>query len=141
MIAAQVLPDLANRPVLAALELAPDQPWPPAGLPANVFDAGNLDTREQRSALLDALARSAASRLLIACDARQTPDRGTLALLAELSDKAAQTRVWLLQAGAAGAGQGRGSLWQARLLDAGLPEAAILRDADHPLRWLEAAHD
>ncbi|WP_154403324.1 DUF2868 domain-containing protein, partial [Bordetella pertussis] len=94
MIAAQVLPDLANRPVLAALELAPDQPWPPAGLPANVFDAGNLDTREQRSALLDALARSAASRLLIACDARQTPDRGTLALLAELSDKAAQTRVW-----------------------------------------------
>ncbi|CPL43886.1 Uncharacterised protein [Bordetella pertussis] len=28
-----------------------------------------------------------------------------------------------------------------RLLDAGLPEAAILRDADHPLRWLEAAHD
>ncbi|WP_129559734.1 DUF2868 domain-containing protein, partial [Bordetella pertussis] len=30
-------------------------------------------------------------RLLIACDARQTPDRGTLALLAELSDKAAQT--------------------------------------------------
>ncbi|WP_262345068.1 DUF2868 domain-containing protein, partial [Bordetella pertussis] len=27
-------------------------------------------------------------RLLIACDARQTPDRGTLALLAELSDKA-----------------------------------------------------
>ncbi|AQC99270.1 membrane protein [Bordetella pertussis] len=141
MIAAQVLPDLANRPVLAALELAPDQPWPPAGLPANVFDAGNLDTREQRSALLDALARSAASRLLIACDARQTPDRGTLALLTELSDKAAQTRVWLLQAGAAGAGQGRGSLWQARLLDAGLPEAAILRDADHPLRWLEAAHD
>ena len=113
----------------------------PACLPANVFAAGNPDTRKQRSALLDALARSAASRLLIACDARQTPDRGTLALLAELSDKAAQTRVWLLQAGAAGAGQGRGSLWQARLLDAGLPEAAILRDADHPLRWLEAAHD
>ena len=37
-------------------------------------------------------------RLLIACDPRRSPDRGTLTLLAELSRCATATRVWLLPA-------------------------------------------
>ncbi|WP_459616421.1 DUF2868 domain-containing protein [Bordetella sp. 2513F-2] len=136
--ATRMLPDLGERPVLAALELPADLPWPPAPLPAGAVDAGNLDTRETRHALLDALTRTPAPRLLLACDASQTPDRGSLALIAELSQLAAQTRVWLH---GAGAGDGdRSPLWRQRLQAAGLPAEAIVRDADQPLRWLERQH-
>ena len=65
---------LDGRPVLLALELPTDLPWPPATTPAGIQIAGRLDTREERRRILDALADAAASRLLIACDARQTPD-------------------------------------------------------------------
>ena len=82
--------------MLLALELPNDLPWPPATTPAGIQIAGRLDTREERRRILDALADAAASRLLIACDARQTPDRGTLTLIAELAAHAQQTRVWLL---------------------------------------------
>jgi hypothetical protein len=111
---------------------------------ANVYVAGNLDTREQRNQLLDALAASPAPRLLIACDMRQTPDRGTLALIADLAAKAAQTRVWLTSSPNAGAAlpasPDRFDNWRARLQAAGMPAAAIMRDADKPLRWLEQDH-
>ncbi|WP_233236018.1 DUF2868 domain-containing protein [Bordetella sp. LUAb4] len=87
-------------PTLVGLELAPDLPWPPVPLPPTVADGGNLDTREQRRKLLDALAARPAPRLLIVCDTRQTPDRGALALIAELSAVARDTRLWLLEASA-----------------------------------------
>ncbi len=82
-------------PTVIGLELAPDLSWPPVALPPAVADGGNLDTREQRRQLLDTLATSPAPRLLIVCDARQTPDRGALALIAELSHVARHTRIWL----------------------------------------------
>ncbi|MBO9357068.1 DUF2868 domain-containing protein [Bordetella petrii] len=133
------LADLADQPVLVGLELPADLPWPPAGMPAAVQDAGNLDSREQRNRLLDALARAGARRLLIACDARQTPDRGTLNLIAALAEKAGQTRVWLATAGTApAAGEpARLDAWRERLAAAGMAPRDILRDADQPLRWLE----
>src|SRR5690606_251849 len=65
-------------------------------LPPGVGNAGVLDNREQRRQLLERLARRPAARLLLACDPRRSPDRGTLALLGELSRSAMQTRVWLL---------------------------------------------
>ncbi|AMD49297.1 membrane protein [Bordetella holmesii F627] len=121
---------IGGRPVYASLELPAEQNRP---VPATetVFDAGNLDTREQRNALLDALAASPASRLLLACDAHQTPDRGSLALIASLSAHAGQTRIWLL-----GAGE-RLAQWRTRLQDAGLPAAAILDAQEPALQWLE----
>jgi len=136
VVAAQNLPDLSAHAVLAGIELAPGTPWPPAGLPTQAHDAGILDTREQRNALLDTLARAAAPRLLLACDARQTPDRGTLMLIADLSGKAAQTRVWLTTDVGDAAAPDRSAAWQARLREAGLPAEAVLTDADHPLDWL-----
>ena len=48
--------------------------------------------------LLDQLTRFPPARLAVACDPRRSPDRGTLALIGELSRCAAATRVWLLQA-------------------------------------------
>jgi hypothetical protein len=125
--------------VLVGLELPGDIEWPPAASGTDsdrrTYVAGNLDTREQRNTLLDALAATPAARLLIACDARQTPDRGTLALIADLASKAAQTRVWLTPGA-----PDRMDTWRARLEAAGMPAEAIMRDADEPLQWLEQ-HD
>ncbi|HYG44917.1 MAG TPA: DUF2868 domain-containing protein [Bordetella sp.] len=136
------LADLGDQPVLVGLELPADLNWPPAGVPAGVQDAGNLDTREQRNRLLDALAQAGARRLLIACDARQTPDRGTLGLIAALADKAGHTRVWLCTGfGAPGTAPARVDAWRDRLAAAGMAPDDILRDADQPMRWLEAGHD
>ena len=134
---------LADMPVLVGLELPADIPWPPAGLPPGVRDAGNLDSREQRNRLLDALAHAGARRLLIACDARQTPDRGTLNLIAALAGKAAQTRVWLYTAASTlpPATQARLDVWRDRLAASGMASQAIVRDTDEPLRWLETGHD
>ncbi|OZI55135.1 DUF2868 domain-containing protein [Bordetella genomosp. 5] len=143
----QSLPDLGQRPVLAALELPDDIAWPPALASANDaahYDAGMLDDREQRNALLDALATTPAPRLLLACDVRQTPDRGTLALIAALSAHAGQTRVLLVSPATDEARellQTRRRQWQERLDAAGLPEQALHQHTEAAIRWLETGHD
>src|SRR5690606_31526056 len=81
--------------VLAGIELTPETPWPPVSLAATVADAGIIDSRAQRKALLDRLQEQAAGKLLLVCDPQQTPDRGTIALLADLASLAAETRVAL----------------------------------------------
>ncbi|ARP88945.1 hypothetical protein CAL14_00375 [Bordetella genomosp. 9] len=126
------MPPTGDQLVLAALELPDDMPWPPP-VPPSIRLAGNLDSREQRHALLDALAGAPARRLLLACDSRQTPDRGTVALIADLAGKAMRTAVWLSGSG----GDGRVNVWRKRLIEAGMPADAILQDSDEPLRWLE----
>ncbi|MGB3819739.1 DUF2868 domain-containing protein, partial [Achromobacter pulmonis] len=137
-VATAVPAGLGGQPVLLGLELPADLDWPPATLAASIRQAGNLDTREQRNRLLDALAQAAASRLLVACDARQTPDRGTLALIAELAAHANQTRVWLLAPAGA---ETREPQWRQRLSALGLDAAAIIGPGGTPLDWLEHGHD
>ncbi len=61
-------------------------------------NAGILDSRESRHKLLEQLSRFPPARLAIACDPRRSPDRGSLALIAELARNASATRVWLPQA-------------------------------------------
>ncbi|WP_273234069.1 DUF2868 domain-containing protein [Pseudomonas kuykendallii] len=121
--------------LLVAIELDDRRPWPPA-LPAGVADAGILDSREQRNRLLDQLTRFAPARLAIACDPRRSPDRGTLALIGELSRCAAATRIWLL---APLPGE---TLDSARLGDwhQALDELG-LQHGGAPLGWLETGHD
>lgn len=134
------LAGLGGQAVLLGLELPADLPWPPADVPTGQM-AGNLDTREERNRVLDALAQAAASRLLIACDARQTPDRGTLSLIAELSAHAQATGVWLITGPEDESGAGtRAALWRERLLALGLPADAILQTPTAPLTWLESGH-
>jgi len=131
---------LDGRPVVLGLELPPDLTWPPPGVPEAVQQAGNLDTREERNRVLDALAQAAATRLLIACDARQTPDRGTLSLIAELAAHAAQTRVWLIPPLAGADAATRAPLWRERLLALGLSADAIVQAPAPPFAWLESGH-
>jgi hypothetical protein len=122
--------------LLVAIELDDRRPWPPA-LPKGVGDAGVLDSREQRQRLLDQLSRFPPERLAVACDPRRSPDRGTLALIGELSRSAAQTRVWLLPAppGEALDGQ-RLEDWHQALDRLALPHAQ-----GAPMNWLETGHD
>jgi hypothetical protein len=127
-----------NGPHLAlALELGPDQPWPPAGWPAHLAGA-RLDSREARRANLDALAARPVERLLVAVDARLSPDRGALALIAELSAYAHRLAVWLDHTETAGE---RADHWRDALAGAGLAPADILTASEVARRWLESEHD
>lgn len=122
--------------LLVAIELDDQHPWPPK-LPANVKSAGILDSRESRNKLLEQLSRFPPARLAIACDPRRSPDRGSLALIAELARSASDTRVWLLQAppGQALDAERLGD-WHAALqqLEVSFADCA-------PLSWLETGHD
>lgn len=122
--------------LLVAIELDEQRPWPPT-LPKNVSNAGILDSRESRHKLLEQLSRFPPARLAIACDPRRSPDRGSLALIAELARSASETRVWLLQAppGEALDAERLGD-WHVAL------QQLDLKFADcAPLNWLETGHD
>ena len=120
--------------VLVAIELDDDHPWPPS-MPTSVADAGRLDDRQQRRHLLEQLTRFPPQRLAIACDPRRSPDRGTLALIGELSRCAASTRVWLLPPPAGTLDEQRLGDWQ-QALDA----LGLAHSSDAPLAWLENPH-
>ncbi|MFP6848445.1 MAG: DUF2868 domain-containing protein [Pseudomonas sp.] len=122
--------------LLVAIELDPQRHWPPA-LPKSVSNAGIIDSREQRKQLLDQLSRFPPARLLLACDPRRSPDRGSLALLGELARSSASTRIWLLPPppGEALDSQ-RLADWHQALGKLGLTHANTL-----PLSWLETGHD
>ncbi|MDI2592564.1 DUF2868 domain-containing protein [Pseudomonas sp. 681] len=122
--------------LLVAIELDEQRPWPPA-LPKTVSNAGILDSRESRNKLLEQLSRFPPARLAIACDPRRSPDRGSLALIAELARSASATRVWLLQAPPGEAlDAARLGDWHAALQQLELPFADCA-----PLNWLETGHD
>lgn len=131
----------STQPVLVSLEMPDDAHWLPDDIPASIFNAGNLDSREQRSRLQDALSQSHPPRLLIVCDARQTPDRGTLNLIASLTHLANQTRVWLYTERGIDTATQRMQTWHERLIGAGMPTDSLLQTADQPLRWLEKGDD
>jgi hypothetical protein len=122
--------------LLVAIELDPQRQWPPA-LPSGVSDAGILDSREQRKRLLDQLNRFPPARLLIACDPRRSPDRGSLALLGELARSAAATRIWLLPPPPGEA------LDSVRLADwhQALAQLQLPYSDSAALNWLEHGHD
>lgn len=122
--------------LLVAIELDEQRPWPPA-LPKNVNNAGILDSRESRHKLLEQLSRFPPARLAIACDPRRSPDRGSLALIAELARNASATRIWLLQAplGEALDAERLGD-WHVALQQLELPFADCA-----PMNWLETGHD
>ncbi|MEB0077810.1 DUF2868 domain-containing protein [Pseudomonas sp. CCI3.2] len=122
--------------LLVAIELDEQHPWPPM-LPETVKNAGVLDSRESRRKLLDQLTRFPPARLGIACDPRRSPDRGSLALIAELARCAGATRVWLLPAPL------DQTLDAERLDDwhSALDSLAITYANSSPLIWLETGHD
>ncbi|MGC5699427.1 DUF2868 domain-containing protein [Pseudomonas sp. NFXW11] len=122
--------------LLVAIELDPQRPWPPQ-LPDSIKDAGILDSRESRNRLLEQMSHFPPARLVIACDPRRSPDRGSLGLIAELARNAGATRIWLLQAPPGQAlDADRLGDWHTALQQLQLPFADCA-----PLDWLEQGHD
>lgn len=92
--------------------------WPPLGLGSAIVHTVMIDSRDTRNMALGLVAQLNPRRLVIACDARHTPDRGTLRLIAELSSYASKTLVWLQPAGRAeglDGADGRISVWKNQL--------------------------
>lgn len=138
-----------TRPLMAALEWPADAPWPPtdaaevASAFADIQDAGRLDSRAQRRALLDALAANPTQKLLLACDAHMTPDRGIVGAVADLSRYAAHTRIWLAPAVLQDTRPARETQWREQLALAGLSAQNIVtgHDAATAVRWLAEPAD
>ncbi len=147
-----------GRTVAVALELGDDLPWPDILAPRSVReeagagraaadseaarvyqDGGRLDSREQRRAAREQFAAHPPERLLVAVDARQTPDRGSVGLIAELADHARSVRVWLAGSGADSGEAARGRLrqWREGLAGIGLGEDQVLVDVAVVRAWLE----
>jgi hypothetical protein len=126
-----------DHPLLVGIELPPDRPWPPAGLPRTVADLGVVDSRSQRKKLLDDLQARPPQKMLMACDAQQTPDRGVVALLADLAGLAGHSHVALLGLAAQDTVHGRrAAVWQDKLIAAGFAPEQIHTDLAPALDWL-----
>lgn len=120
---------------LLGLELPADLAWPPAALNTGIQDLGVIETREQRHRVLEQLRQQPAQRLLACCDARQTPDRGTVALLTELATLSAELGVLLLPDDGTAA---RREQWLKQLLQAGFQPEQLLPYTGDALAWLTA---
>ncbi|MDQ3287602.1 MAG: DUF2868 domain-containing protein [Pseudomonadota bacterium] len=119
---------------LLGLELHPGTTWPPALNMARLH-VHQADAHAERKAALAHLGEERRARLLLAIDARNTPDRGLMRSIAECSHRAARTGVWLL-CPEAGTSE-RVALWRDRLGEIGLPERDCITDQQDAARWLE----
>ena len=126
----------SSDPVYVGIELPPDTRWPVFPVAAGVQDGGVLESREQRHALLDRLHAQPVKGLLVVVDAAQTPDRGTLRLIAEMAGLARATHILLWQRPDQ---PSRQQSWQTQLSDAGfLPDTLHLDAASLP-DWIAAS--
>lgn len=119
---------------VVGVELRTGIGWPPpelAHLPTH-----RADGREQRNAVRAALAATPPARLLLACDPRLSPDRGSLALLTALAGQAGRTGVWLVDAREADAT--RLGLWREMLDAAGLDPRDRPESLAEASAWLDA---
>lgn len=123
-----------GRAVLVGLELARHSGWPPP-LPPGATDAGVVDSREDRKRVVAALRVDPPARLLVACDARQSPDRGSLELIAELSRHANDSRILLVGAAQLD-GSGRRQHWHDGLREIGVAPERIDENPTSALDWL-----
>lgn len=118
--------------LLVGLEIASDLPWPPAGL-ADRVQTHLVDSRQQREYVLEQLSIDPPQKLLLACSAAQSPDRGSLHWLSEAASQTPAVAVWLM--GAAQASPERLGIWRQYLLAMGIAEAAIFDTNDKALAW------
>lgn len=130
-------PSEAGQSALLGIELPPEQNWPPQTLPPGVADLGVIDNRQQRNELMEHLQTQAPGKLLLVCDVRQTPDRGTLALLTELAGLSAQSHIALPATGEGATDMdARTASWHEKLQVAGFTAEQIHIDMEKAMQWL-----
>lgn len=123
--------------LLVGMELHSDLRWPPfppSSARPSLRVGEVVETREQRRAVLSELASNPVARLLVACDVRISPDRGSLGWLVDLSASVGEIAVWLL--GVESAAGTREQVWRESLSAVGLTENRILTTPAAALRWL-----
>ena len=126
----------AGSPLVVGLELSPRAPWPPFALSATVHDQGKLESREQRHQLLAQITNQTVPALLIVCDAAQTPDRGTLHFITDLSNLVSHTDIYLLTN--QNQPENRLSLWKERLQQAGFADEQLHETPQTLSQWIQA---
>lgn len=128
---------------LVAFELGGDDPalqqLPPAAQDMTWHHYYNVDSRDERQAVLASLQNAPPGALLIICDAALSPDRGTLHWLASAMGFTAQSAVWLRNA--EGVAKERLEAWQEGLQDIGLSSADILVTSQALTDWRQAMSD
>ncbi len=124
--------------LLVGMELEPDLRRLPA-LPPSVSTWPVIESREDRRRLLQAVAERPPARLLLALDARLTPDRGTLAYIADLASHAEALAIWLMAADRAD--PARLQTWRDVLAELGMPVERLIDDASRAMNWLGMPHD
>jgi len=127
-------PTCTGAPLVLALELGTDSDWPPAGFDSRVTVAPVVESRQQRAEALNRSQTQRPARLLLVCDARLSPDRGTLRWLADVSANSAASRVCLwhypLSPGM------RRQTWQEALLELGFTDREIITDVSQARAWI-----
>lgn len=132
--------------VLLGLELGRDLLWPPARLatPRTIAGGGYavtevVESREQRRSTLAQLAAHAPAKLLLACDVRLSPDRGTLGWIVEVSHYAGELRVWLVSPDTAedvATAWNRELTWRDSLAVIGLGAERVMTTESAAYAWL-----
>lgn len=120
-----------GRAALVGHELGGRMAWPPVE-GRDVRDLGVVEDRAQRREVLQSLRAEPPARLVIVCDERQTPDRGSLEFIAHLASHAGMARVVL-----AGGAAEYGGAWRERLAAIGFQAGEIGSDLAEALAWLK----
>lgn len=122
---------------VVGFELAPEYRWPPASL----ADKANMVERisgsgSERRALLNQLAQSRPHKLLIACNAGSSPDRGTERFIREACAHAVHCAL-LLEAPQSNADAPK--MWEAWLESGNLSAARAFTDIESANAWIGQA--
>ena len=112
-------PQPGGHNAIVGLELPADIAWPPPEMATLATDLGRIDSRAQRAALEATLTTRQFDHLIVLCDGRQTPDRGTVSYVQSLSQVCKQLHLVILSPERADA-PNRTSLWQNELDRAGI---------------------
>lgn len=131
----------SNGTLVVGIELDPHQKWPILEMKTDdteaLIDGGNIESREQRHALLSQLGQRAEplEQILFVCDAEQTPDRSHLNLMQTIANFGQKHFVLLINRGQSERDQTK--LWLKSLNDSGVEGDAIFMDLEAAYNMLE----
>ena len=124
--------------ILIAIEPDPNDPWPPAGIGNAVICMGPIDSRESRHRVQALVSQARPKNLILVCDARHSPDRGTLRLIGDLSECSTRSLIWLRYSQT---NQAHTEAWLSQLRNLPKIELKVRDDAANVMQWLERHHD